>query len=550
VAKPLNLFVKRTSVYYYIDKTLMIAELLEQVDTFGIDSICVTRPRRFGKSMMAEAIAAFFTKGLDSTGAFSGFKISETEAFSQINSRNVFYIDMSEVIAGTTSCDGLIIKLSSGIIEDLLEAFPNVKQGSPGQAYSVASPVADRPQMSDKAAMLMDNAAAALTASSEKFVFVIDEWDSPFEKPYMTEGYKLVYLEFLKRFFKQQDFNHFTYFTGVLPIPSYSNVSALNNFKEFILGRDKRFSQFFGFTHEEVSELFKRYEARCGKNSEAPKLSLRVLKRWYNGYKTPMGANIYNPLSVVFALTDNVAMNYWARSGKSAQVLDCLRYNFSGVLGDIASLIKDESLVLEKADASLQNLVYGIASPKSRNEVLSMLVAVGLLTYSGKKVSIPNEEVRQEFFNAIMEEKRFGELHQIVNRSERILASTLSKDANAVAELLSDVHDNESPILFYNNEAELAHVICMACLSAMEGYERARQAGNGYADVLFTPIDPTAPAFVVELKADAPAAAGTALAQIKERNYHKAFSSQRHTGPVLLVAISYDGKTKIHTCLI
>jgi hypothetical protein len=267
------------------------------------------------------------------------------------------------------------------------------------------------------------------------------------------------------------------------------------------------------------------------------------LKRWYNGYKTPIGANIYNPLSVVSALTDNVAMNYWARSGKAIQVLECLRYSFSSVLGDVASLIKDESLVLEKANGNLKNLVYGVTSPKSRNEVLSMLVAVGLLTYSDKNVSIPNEEIRQEFFNA-------RELHEIVVRSESILEATLSKDANAVAELLGEVHDKESPILSCNNEAELTHVICMAYLSAMEGYERERQnqAGKGFADVAFTPIDPTAPAFVVELKVDATDA--FALAQIKERNYHKTFSGQRFTGPVLLVAIACNRKTKIHTCLI
>jgi hypothetical protein len=185
---------------------------------------------------------------------------------------------------------------------------------------------------------------------------------------------------------------------------------------------------------------------------------------------------------------------------------------------------------------------------KDKEEILSMLVAVGLLTYSGSEVSIPNEEARLEFIKAIKREKGFGALHELVGRSERILKATLSKDIQALSRLLAEVHDKESPILFYNNEAELTHAICMAYASARDRYELARQnqAGKGCADILFTPVDPSATAFVVELKVDEKP--GVAMAQIKERKYHQAFQSPRFTGRVLLVAITCNGDTKILSC--
>jgi hypothetical protein len=546
---PFNLFLKQISSRYYIDKTLMIVDLLDEVNNSAHNSLCVTRPRRFGKSMMAETIAAFFTKGLDSSGVFSKFKISDTEAFSQINSRNLFYIDLNQEVSIVASCDDLIIKLCSGILEDMSEAFPNIKISSTGSYYSEGAKLpGERLMMNPQAMMLLGKVVATLKASKEQFVFVVDEWDSPFEAPYMSEGYKLVYLDFLRTLFKQQDFVYFTYFTGVLPIPSYSNVSALNNFQEFILGQNELFSTYFGFTQDEVSELYDRYLKRCKEIGRTPKVSLRNLKRWYNGYRTPLGLNMYNPLSVVSAFTQNTILDFWAKSGKAQQVLDYLRFNFTGVLGDVASLINDKDIVLTNKSVSLKNLTYGVERPKSRDEVLSMLVAVGLLTYSGKKVSIPNEEVRSEFIKAIEAEKGFGALHDLVVRSQDILDATLAKDTNALAKLLSEVHNEESPMLFYNSEAELTLVIVMAYISAVDEYERKRQnpAGKGYADILFTPIDPAAPAFVVELKVDEKP--GVALGQIKERNCHAAFRPKKFTGPVLLVAITYDRKTKTHSC--
>ncbi|MDR1642873.1 MAG: AAA family ATPase [Clostridiales bacterium] len=319
VPEPLELFAKQTSTDFYVDKTLMISDLMFHVSNFNYDSLCLTRPNGFGKSMMAQTVAAFFTKGQDSSAVFSKLNISKTKIFDYINSKNVFFIDMSHAVADALTCDDFLVNLCSAMLDDLHNAFPSTRNDFAGR-YSNSPETGDRPHMSPQAALLMHKLVDALKASSEKFIFIVDEWDAPFGRPFMSEGYKLVYLHFLNHLFKEQRYIYFTYFTGMQPIPK-TESSLLNNFEEFVLWKNAPFCTFFGFTESEVSDLHKRYKKLLESSGKFLKVSLLDLKRWYGGYKTPLGVSMYNPMSVMSALSNNSTSDFSALPGKTSQVL-------------------------------------------------------------------------------------------------------------------------------------------------------------------------------------------------------------------------------------
>jgi hypothetical protein len=248
------------------------------------------------------------------------------------------------------------------------------------------------------------------------------------------------------------------------------------------------------------------------------------------------------------AIAKNRIGDYWAESGIPGQALKYTRFNIPSVMEDVPSLLKDESVFPNKKQVLLNKLKYGLNPPESREEILSLMTAFGLLTFSKGKVSIPNREVRSEFIAAIEEEERFGALHDLVASSCEIVDATLSKDSDALSVLLNRANADASPFLSCDNESELTNIICMAYLTADDRYDlkRLNPDGKGFADVLFTPIDKDKPAFVVELMVDEMAEA--VLEQLKARNCIKELRPKGVSSPALLVAIAYDRKTKVHSC--
>jgi hypothetical protein len=209
-----------------------------------------------------------------------------------------------------------------------------------------------------------------------------------------------------------------------------------------------------------------------------------------------------------------------------------------------------KTLTLEKTAVSLYKLVYNVDGVSSRNEILSMLVAVGLLTRINTTVSIPNKEVEKEYDFALGD-SRFGYVSRLILKSKELVGATLRMDAGRVAEIIEEAHMDESPLLAYSNESELMHVVSSAYIHARESHEVQRESkwGKGYCDLIFSPFVKRGTAFVVELKADATAEA--ALAQIKEKMYHRKFlADSSYTGRILLVGIGYDKDEKVHKCVI
>jgi len=187
---------------------------------------------------------------------------------------------------------------------------------------------------------------------------------------------------------------------------------------------------------------------------------------------------------------------------------------------------------------------------KSADDVLTFLVHLGYLTFDfyEKEVWIPNSEVRQEFINSI-EDGGWKHVMKAIRQSDALLDATLQGYEKKVAEIIEQVHQDNTSILQYNDENSLSCVLSLAYYSAQKSYTITREApaGKGYADLVFVPRRTShLPAFIVELKCDH--SAEEAIKQIKKKDYTDYLKDYR--GEILLVGVNYDKKSKKHTCRI
>lgn len=185
----------------------------------------------------------------------------------------------------------------------------------------------------------------------------------------MTEADKKSYLIFLRSLLKDRPYVRLAYMTGILPISKYSSGSELNMFAEYTMARSRLFGEYFGFSDQEVDVLYDRY---CEKQEEPRFVSRDELRRWYDGYATPSGVRLYNPRSVVLALTNNNLDNYWTSSGPYDEIFYYIRNNVDSVRDEIALMVSGVSIPtkIQEYAATSQNL-------KTKEEILSAMVVYG-----------------------------------------------------------------------------------------------------------------------------------------------------------------------------
>ena len=262
--------------------------------------------------------------------------------------------------------------------------------------------------------------------------------------------------------------------TCVLPIKKYSSGSALNMFDEYTFLKDRSFSEFFGFTEEEVKKL-------CEKNK---KMIFEELESWYNGYFTADGIRIYNPRSVVKALQNNYCESYWTNTGAMDEVAEYLKYNILDIRDDVIEMVSGEEidLIID------EEFRAGQRTPHTKEEIYSAMIVLGFLSYNDGYVKIPNKELIKEFEKAL-KDKSFGYVSEIIENSKKMLRSTIEGKTEVVEKILHDIHNSEIAILQYNDENSLSCVITLAYLSARDTYrvECEEKSGKGYADFTFHP---------------------------------------------------------------
>ena len=353
---------------------MILEKLNKQISSKG-KYICITKPRRFGKSSIADMLGAYYSKAFDSKNIFDNLNISKSESYEEnINKYNVINISFNKIPERCSNYSDYIGMIITSLIDDITEVFQKVKT----KKYFTIGDM--------------------LLSTNEKFVFILDEWDYIFSHN-LFEEHQNDFLEFLRNLLKDKPYVALAYMTGVLPIKKYSEGSALNMFREYTMLNDRIYADYFGFTENEVKRL-------CYKNGN---MDYEEIKEWYNGYITNKGNNIYNPRSVICALSDEYCQSYWTSTGAMDEVLYYLKYNIAEVRDDVIEMVSGNSIDIileEEYRAGQKNL-------ETREEIYSAMVIYGFLSYYDGTLKIPNKELMKEFEKALRDES-FGKVMDIV----------------------------------------------------------------------------------------------------------------------------------------
>ena len=494
----------------YVDKTMLIS--FTNKCLFGENKeICVSRPRRFGKSMAENMLTAYYSKGCDSRELFSKFQIAQTPDFEKhLNRYNVIHIDMQKFLGRTKNVHEMLDFLQKRVLKEMKQTFSGIE-----------------PEETSLITALED----LYGQCEEKFIFIIDEWDSIFRVHRDNAAAQKEYLDFLRDLLKGQPYVVLAYMTGILPIKKYGQHSALNMFDEYAMTNQKRLAAFTGFTEEEVQHLCERYH-----------MSFEQTKDWYDGYNVN-GVSIYNPRSVTSAMMNGIFDSYWTQTETYEALKMYIVRNENGLRDKIIRMIAGEHISINTK--TFQN---DMCTFETADDILTLLVHLGYLTYDfdTKTAWIPNKEVRQEFLNSIQGQE-FQTVNNAIHRSDKLLQLTLAQNAEKVAEMLQEVHCDNCSVIQYNDENSLACVLSLAYYSAQDSYVvyRELQGGEGFADLVFVPRTGNHnPVMIVELKWNQ--TTGIALEQIKDRKYIRCLKD--YHGKVLFVGVNYDKKSKKHTC--
>lgn len=525
---PVSLFEEEANSLYFVDKTNLLATLLQLFEQ-GNKYFCITRPRRFGKTMAAHMLASFLGKESGSRAFFESFGIGGSKLFARhANQYNIIYISMNEIPKNCSSYAQYISRIEGRLYKDLKAAFPVYDFTREDAVWDILDEVYEN-------------------ETDARFVFLFDEWDYIFHRDFVTEADKAAYLEFLSNLLKGKAYVSFAYMTGILPIAKYSSGSELNMFLEYSMVTEAAFGDCFGFTDTEVDMLYARYQ----QNQRSRRVTREGLRLWYDGYVTCTGERVYNPRSVVCALLNNNLGSYWTSAGPYDEIYFYLEKNVADIREPVARMVAKESVPAKIREYAATSQHLG-----TKDEIFSAMVVYGFLSYENGCVSIPNKELMIQFERLLQKEPSLGYVYRLAKESERMLQATLAQDADTIAELLEYAHNTEVPLLSYNHESDLTAVVNLVYLAARDVYriEREDKAGTGYVDFIFYPDqDPSLPGIILELKIGGKPEA--AIQQIRERKYALRFQNKlgevsKHNKTVLAVGIAYDKKDKKHRCKI
>ena len=508
-------FAKTIRSEIYVDKTGLIACTNEYLNTRD-HYLCVSRPRRFGKSMTLEMLAAYYSCGCDSRELFAGFKIAQYKDFEKhLNQYDVIYLNMQQFLIRAKKQE-VTQYLEQAVLEELREVY--------GNWFSA--------QITDLATAL----EKIFVKTEKQFIFLIDEWDCVMRERQESEAMQKQYLDFLRDLLKDQPYVALAYVTGILPVKKYGQHSALNMFWEYSMTNQKMLEEYTGFTEEEVKALCERYD-----------MDFEEISSWYDGYRFKNYKHIYNPKSVVEAMTCRDCSNYWTSTETYEALKIYMEMDFDGLRAEIVQMLGGGHVRVNTR--SFQNDMRNF---NTKDDVLTLLIHLGYLGYDSneKEAFIPNKEIIEEFENA-MSVGGWPNVMNVLKASEKLLEDTMRGDAESVAKELDKAHSEVASILTYNDENSLGCAIGLAYYSARKDYKLIRElpAGKGYADIAFLPLPHTnKPAMVVELKYDRSVSA--AIQQIKDRQYMQALEG--YTGEILLVGVNYNkaNPDKPHSCVI
>ena len=500
----------------YVDKSGLIALINKTLFTRSRFS-CVTRCRRFGKSMAAEMLCAYYDQSCDSRPLFADLQIARDPQFeAHLNKHPVIYLDISDFVTRYKG-EQIVARMDAELRADIGKAYPDVA-----------------PEEGDD---LMALLIRIVDSGHQPFIFIIDEWDAVCRENEPGAQAMDRYVDWLRRMFKggqSQRVFAGVYMTGILPIKKYKTESALNNFQEYSMVSPRKMAGYFGFRKEEVRALAEKYG-----------MDFDELVKWYDGYQIGDEQSIFNPNSVMQAINSGYCRSFWASTGAYDAVSHYIKLDYEGLRDDIIRMLAGGRCPVDPT--GFQNDMTVV---RSKDDVMTVLIHLGYLSYDWKENEcyIPNREVAGEMVNAI-KLSNWNYVAEAIEQSRLLLKATLSGDEEAVARGIAAAHDEHTSILSYNDENSLACVLSIAYYYAGNDYiiHRELATGKGFADLVFLPRkNVSTPAIIIELKYNH--GAGEAIAQIRQREYFAKVA--QHASGLVLVGISYDRETKQHECRI
>ncbi|MBO4698750.1 AAA family ATPase, partial [bacterium] len=428
----------------FVDKSLFIKKISEFINTDN-RFICVSRPRRFGKTRVGSLMKAYFSKGCDSMEIFENLKIanppkddtqsenaqknSSFDFKENLNKFNVLSIDLGAMFSSSKNKDEVLANLYDKLLEDFREEFPDIEFSEKDSVSDLIMKVHKR--------------------TDTKFVIIIDEYDVLVRERIPEDIFK-EYLELLNSLFKNNELSPaiaLAYLTGILPIVRDKVQSKLNVFKESTMLEPFGMEEFFGFTKAEVKALCREY-----------KMKFKECEEWYDGYKIGK-ISVYNPNSLVEAMMRRECANYWQATGSYEVVSDYIKLDYDGTKSAVLEMLSDREVPVTVVD--FKNKLDEI---KTKDNVLTYLIHLGYLNYDKKTklCRIPNKEIKQEWESAIKDSSNFAKIAEMIKDSDNLLYLVQNGESKEVAAALDKAHTEVASALNYNFESSLQAAIMLA----------------------------------------------------------------------------------------
>lgn len=484
----------RTQDFYYVDKTVMIRDLIQRWGEVNL----FTRPRRFGKSLNMSMLKAFFEIGTDPL-LFDGLKISKAKELCEeyMGKFPVISISLKDVegsdydVARTLLCS--VIGNEALRFYELLKSSPKLNEVERRQYEQLVC--TDHEQrgsfaMSDSVLMGSLKTLSSLLEKhyEKKVILLIDEYDVPLSKA-NEQGYynEMVFLmrNLLQQVLKTNSSLYFAVLTGCLRVAKESIFTGLNNFKIYSI-TDVRFDEYFGFTDSEVKEMLAYY------GQEA---KVQTVREWYDGYHFGT-LDVYCPWDVISYCDDLIddkdaaPKNYWINTSGNDVVRHFIEKMGNGVMkGEMEALIDGKEVEKEIHEDLTYHEIYD-----SVNHLWSMLFMTGYLTRQESadgdryKLVIPNLEIRSIFIRQIMamfkkEVAKDGKLlESFCNALEQGNAAEVEKLFSSYLKKSISIRDTFVQKTLKEN---FYHGILLGILGYKDGWilKSNKESGNGYSDI-------------------------------------------------------------------
>lgn len=536
-------YVRAQSDYYYVDKTMLIKDFLDQKSLVSL----FTRPRRFGKTLNMDMLRVYFENVDEDTSKYfkdkNIWKCGENYRMHQ-GKYPVIFLTFKDV--KFDSWKATVEKIKSLLQEEYGRHQELLSSGKiSGYEKEYFNKVLSATENEVELSFSLEKLSKMLATHYDKApIIIIDEYDTPIQEGYSKDFYDEI-IGFMRNFFsgafKDNKNLSYGFLTGILRIAQESIFSGLNNLTVNSV-MDEAYDRYFGFTNEEVSEMLDYYGV-AEKKSE--------LQEWYDGYLFG-NEEIYNPWSVINYISKGcVPQAYWVNTGKNEILEDVLKVADEDITEKLYSLIRGD-IVLARID---QNVVYRSLTDDPAN-IYSLLLVAGYLKTTIKElqadgsylcqVSIPNKEIASVYKSEIL-----AHLMQIgaVSRTtaDKIAESLFLNDYVKLEKAISEYMNKA--ISFYDTASESFYHGLISMMDNQYKIKSNRESGKGRFDIGLIPRDDKYPGMIMEIKwkknlddKELTLLADEALCQIHSMEYDSEMKSEG-IKKILRFGIVFSGKS-------